>query len=73
METNTAFEMREKALLGREALKTIVEICKSYHDSDAGCYRCPFMSAEQDGECVFKMKDIHQITVEEEPIVRVVL
>ena len=68
-----AFRKREDEQMIREAqdaLRKVIEICKNHHNRD--CEYCPYFSASHSA-CVFNYDDPCDLTVEEEPIVRVVL
>lgn len=54
----------------QDALRKVIEICERYHNID--CEYCPYFSA-QHSACVFNYDNPCDLTVEEEPIVRVVL
>ena len=54
----------------QDALRKVIEICKAYHGRD--CEYCPYFSASHSA-CVFNYDNPCDLTVEEEPIVRVVL
>ena len=54
----------------QDALRKVIQICEKYHNID--CEYCPYFSA-QHSACVFNYDNPCDLTVEEEPIVRVVL